>query len=47
LSVGLLENLAGGFISTWVMDVTPYIILLLVLIFRPQGLFGLKRIERI
>lgn len=47
LTVGLLENLAGGFISTWFMDVTPYIILLLVLIIRPQGLFGLKRIERI
>lgn len=47
LSVGLLENLAGGFISTWVMDVTPYIVLLLALIFRPEGLFGLKRIERI
>ncbi len=47
LTVGLLENLAGGFISTWVMDITPYIILLLVLIIRPSGLFGLKRIERI
>ena len=47
LTVGLLENLAGGFISTWVMDITPYIILLLVLIVRPSGLFGQKRIERI
>ena len=47
LTVGLLENLAGGFISTWVMDITPYIILLLVLTVRPSGLFGLKRIERI
>lgn len=47
LTVGLLENLVGGFISTWVMEVTPYIVLLLVLIFRPEGLFGSKRIERI
>jgi len=47
LTVGLLENLAGGFISTWFMEVTPYIVLLLVLIIRPQGLFGEKRIERI
>ena len=47
LTVGLLENLAGGFISTWVMEVTPYIVLLLVLVFRPEGLFGQKRIERI
>jgi len=47
LTVGLLENLAGGFISTWFMEVTPYIVLLLVLIIKPQGLFGEKRIERI
>lgn len=47
LTVGLLENLAGGLIAPWLMEITPYIILLLVLIFRPEGLFGLKRIERI
>ena len=47
LIVGLAENLAGGLIAPWMMEITPYIILLLVLIFRPEGLFGLKRIERI
>lgn len=47
LAVGILENLAGGLIAPWMMEVTPYIILLLVLIFMPHGLFGLKRIERI
>ena len=47
LTVGVLENLAGGLIAPWMMEITPYIILLLVLIFRPEGLFGLKRIERI
>jgi branched-chain amino acid transport system permease protein len=45
--VGILENLAGGYIATWAMEITPYIILLLILIVRPDGLFGLKRIERI
>lgn len=47
LTVGILENLAGGLIAPWMMEITPYIILLLVLIIRPEGLFGLKRIERI
>jgi len=47
LTVGVLENLAGGLIAPWMMEITPYIILLVVLIFRPEGLFGLKRIERI
>ena len=28
-------------------EITPYILLLIVLIIRPEGLFGQKRIERI
>jgi branched-chain amino acid transport system permease protein len=28
-------------------EIVPYIILLVVLLFRPDGLFGQKRIERI
>jgi len=47
LTVGMLESLAGGLIAPWMMEVTPYIILLLVLISRPGGLFGQKGIERI
>jgi len=47
LIVGLLENLAGGLLAPWLMETTPYIILIIVLLIRPDGLFGLKRIERI
>jgi branched-chain amino acid transport system permease protein len=45
--VGVLENLAGGLIAPWLMETTPYIVLIFVLLIRPDGLFGLKRIERI
>jgi branched-chain amino acid transport system permease protein len=47
LAIGILENLVGGLINPNLMEITPYIILLLVLLFRAEGLFGLKRIERI
>lgn len=47
ITVGVLETLAGGLIATWVMEITPYIVLLIILVFRPEGLFGQKRIERI
>jgi len=47
LLVGILENLVGGLINPWLMDITPYVIVLFVLIIRPDGLFGQKRIERI
>jgi len=47
LIIGILENLVGGFIEPTLKEIFPYIILLLVLVFRPEGLFGLKRIERL
>ena len=47
LVVGILENVAGGLIDPKIAEITPYIVLLLVLMFRPEGLFGLKRIERV
>ena len=47
LLVGVLENLAGTYIASWIMEITPYIILLVVLVFKPYGLFGLETIERI
>ncbi|OPX34606.1 MAG: hypothetical protein B1H11_10570 [Desulfobacteraceae bacterium 4484_190.1] len=47
LIVGILENMIGGLIDPSLQEIVPYMILLLVLVFRPEGLFGLKRIERI
>jgi len=47
LVVGVLEKMAGGYIDPKFAEITPYIILLLILMIRPEGLFGLKRIERI
>jgi len=47
LVVGMLENLAGGLISSKIAEITPYVILLIVLLIRPEGIFGLKRIERV
>jgi branched-chain amino acid transport system permease protein len=49
--VGIIEYLAGRYLDPYVgggsMDIAPYFILILILIIRPQGLFGLKRIERV
>jgi branched-chain amino acid transport system permease protein len=47
LVVGILESLVGGYLDPKLSEITPYIVLLLVLLIRPEGLFGLKRIERI
>ena len=48
--VGVLEGLSGGYLESIFMgikDVAPYAILLVILLIKPYGLFGLKRIERI
>lgn len=49
--VGLLESVGGGYLDPLVgggaADVIPFIILVLVLLIKPDGLFGYKRIERV
>ncbi len=51
LIVGVLEKLATGYIDPLVgggfAEIFPFIILLIVLLVKPYGLFGMKRIERI
>jgi branched-chain amino acid transport system permease protein len=40
LGIGLIENLAGAYISFAFKDVFTFILLILVLLMRPAGLFG-------
>ncbi len=45
--IGLLETFTGGYISTSLREVVPYIVLVLILLIKPYGLFGLVEIERV
>jgi branched-chain amino acid transport system permease protein len=50
--VGMLENLASGYLDPLLpggglAQVFPFVVMIVVLIFRPHGLFGMARIERI
>lgn len=47
LIIGLLETFTGGYISTSLKEVIPFIILVLILLVKPYGLFGLVEIERV
>ena len=51
LLVGLFESLGVGYLDIYVgggmADVVPFVILLLILIIKPYGLFGYERIERV
>ncbi|MEA2102990.1 MAG: branched-chain amino acid ABC transporter permease [Thermodesulfobacteriota bacterium] len=45
--IGLLETFTCGYISASLSDVVPYMILVLILMIRPYGLFGIEEIERV
>ncbi len=40
LMMGVIESLGGGYISSAYKDTFPFIILIMVLIFKPQGIFS-------
>jgi branched-chain amino acid transport system permease protein len=51
--IGILENIAAGYLDPLLpaggglANVFPFLVIIVVLIFKPHGLFGLARIERI
>lgn len=45
--IGLLETFTGGYISTSLREVVPYVVLVIILMVKPYGLFGLVEIERV
>lgn len=45
--IGLLETFTGGYVSTSLKEIVPYIVLIFILMVKPYGLFGLVEIERV
>ena len=49
--IGILENLSGGYLDPifggGVKEVAPFAVLVVILLFRPYGLFGKPEIERV
>ncbi|MBO8172096.1 MAG: branched-chain amino acid ABC transporter permease [Bacillaceae bacterium] len=48
--IGILESMAGGYLDPiigGVKEVVPFIVLVLILMFKPYGLFGKEEIERV
>lgn len=47
LIIGMLETFTGGYVSSSLREIIPYIVLVFILMVRPYGLFGLVEIERV
>jgi len=45
--IAFVETFASGYIDPSLKTIAPYVVLLLVLMVKPYGLFGQKRIERV
>ena len=51
LIVGVMESLAAGYLDPYVgggtKDFAPYVLMIVMLMFKPYGMFGTRRIERV
>ncbi|HNT38189.1 MAG TPA: branched-chain amino acid ABC transporter permease [Rubrivivax sp.] len=47
LVIGVLENLAGGYLGRGMKDIVGFLLIIVVLMVKPYGLFGTRRIERV
>jgi branched-chain amino acid transport system permease protein len=50
LMIGVFETLVGGYLDlhlSGIKEISPYILLFIILIVRPYGLFGTEEIERV
>lgn len=45
--IGIVENLAGGYIGSGFKEIAGFVVVLIVLMIRPYGLFGEREIERV
>jgi branched-chain amino acid transport system permease protein len=47
LSMGVIENLAGGYLHTSLVDISAFLVIMLVLVVRPTGFFGAKAVRKV
>jgi len=47
LAIGVIESLTSAYLGGKVRDIVPYLIVLLILLIRPYGLFGTRQVERL
>ncbi len=47
LLVGVLEAMGAGYLSSSYKDALPFVLILLILFFRPRGLFGARSTDRV
>lgn len=47
LTIGIAEQIGGAYLSTALIEITPYLVIIVVLMLRPAGLFGDRAAVRV
>jgi branched-chain amino acid transport system permease protein len=51
ITIGILQNLSGGYLEQLtpggVKDIAPFVFMVIIMLFRPYGLWGWEKIERV
>ena len=51
ITIGILQNLAGGYLDRYfpggIKEIAPFVFMVVFLLFKPYGLWGWERIERV
>ncbi|MES2363214.1 MAG: branched-chain amino acid ABC transporter permease [Pseudomonadota bacterium] len=47
LVIGVVENLAGGYLGRGLKEIAGFVLIIIVLMIKPYGLFGQREIERV
>ena len=51
ITIGILQNLSGGYLERvtggGVKDIAPFVFMVIIMLFRPYGLWGWEKIERV
>ena len=45
--IAFIETMVGGYVSTLIQDAVVYALLIIILIFKPRGLMGINRREKV
>lgn len=45
--IGIVENMAGGYIGSGFKEIAGFVVIIAILMIRPYGLFGQREIERV
>ena len=45
--IGIIESLGAGYISSGYRDAYAFIVMIVILVIRPSGIFGAKHIDKV